>query len=142
LSTHKHLVFTADDDEDDRLLLRNAFDQQSPNCQLVFFTDGDELLSALTSLHPSDYPTLIILDLNMPRMSGFEVLRQIKTHPRLRLIPVVVMTTSSNEEDVALSYQAGSNSFVTKPDSYEKLLELVRITRQYWFETATVYSEF
>ncbi|CCH53815.1 Response regulator rcp1 [Fibrisoma limi BUZ 3] len=139
--TYNNVIFTADDDEDDRLLLKQAFDQQSPECQLVFFTDGDELLSALMNLPFGELPRLIILDLNMPRMSGFEVLKRLKAHPRLRIIPVVVMTTSNRAEDVALSYQSGSSSFVTKPTSYDRLLELVKVTRQYWFETVTVFSE-
>ncbi|WP_229366141.1 response regulator [Fibrisoma montanum] len=139
---YNNLIFTADDDEDDRLLLQQAFQQQSPGCQLVFFADGDELLSALTNTPPHELPRLIILDLNMPRMSGFEVLKRLKAHPRLRVIPVVIMTTSSRPEDISLSYQSGSSSFVTKPASYDRLLELVQITRQYWFETVTVYSEF
>jgi CheY-like chemotaxis protein len=79
-------------------------------------------------------PGLVLLDLNMPRKDGREVLREIKADPRLCTIPVVILTTSKAEEDVVRSYKDGVNSFITKPVSFAALLEVVRTLGQYWLQ--------
>lgn len=130
------LLFCADDDEDDRLLLKTAFASQAPDCRLVFFADGRELIDALQQARPEAYPTLILLDLNMPRLNGFETLRILKTDTRWRSIPTLILSTSANREDIAESYRLGTNSYVTKPGKYSHLVEVVDITRRYWLEMA------
>ena len=79
-------------------------------------------------------PGLILLDLNMPRKDGREALREIKSHPELHSIPVVVMTTSKAEEDILSTYNLGANSFITKPVTFEGLVDVLKIIGKYWFE--------
>ena len=102
--------------------------------------DGEELLDYLHRRGkyspPADTPRpgLILLDLNMPRMDGREALREIKGDASLRQIPVVVMTTSKAEEDILRSYDSGASSFISKPMSFEGLVELMKGLGRYWFE--------
>lgn len=131
-------VLMADDDEDDRLLARDAFDEGASDIDLRFVQDGEELLEYLHGHGPwtnCPRPSLILLDLNMPRKDGREALSAIKENPALRRIPVIVITTSKAEEDVLRSYDLGVSSFISKPATYDSLLELVRTLSHYWFET-------
>lgn len=82
----------------------------------------------------SPRPGLILLDLNMPRKDGREALREIKTDPQLRHIPIVVLTTSKAEEDIYRSYDLGANSFITKPVTFSGLVEVMKTIGKYWFE--------
>ena len=131
-------VLMADDDEDDRLLARDAFSECGVDVDLRFVEDGQELLEYLHGhgrWADCPAPSLIMLDLNMPRKDGREALAAIKENPALRRIPVVVVTTSKAEEDVMRSYDLGVSSFISKPVTYEALLELVRTLSNYWFRT-------
>jgi CheY-like chemotaxis protein len=131
-------VLMADDDEDDRLLAREAFDECGLDIDLHFVQDGEELLDYLAGQGPwadSPMPSLILLDLNMPRKDGRETLAAIRENPAFRRIPVLVITTSKAEEDVQKSYDLGVSSFLSKPTSYESLRDLVREVTHYWFET-------
>ena len=133
-------ILVADDDPDDRALARDAFHEADVPNRLDFVEDGEELLAYLrhegryADAHAYPVPGLILLDLNMPRLGGREALVEIKSDPALRHIPIVVMTTSTADEDVAASYQSGSNSYITKPASFQSLLEVVRALRRYWME--------
>lgn len=131
-------IVMADDDEDDRLLARDAFGECGIEVDLRCVEDGEELLEFLLrrGAHvDAPTPALILLDLNMPRKDGREALAAIKENPALRRIPVVVLTTSKAEEDVARTYELGVSSFISKPVSYESLVELLRTITHYWFET-------
>ena len=79
-------------------------------------------------------PALILLDLNMPRKDGREALKEIKSNPELRRIPIVVLTTSKAEEDILRTYDLGVNSYVTKPVTFESLVETIKVLGKYWFE--------
>jgi CheY-like chemotaxis protein len=131
-------ILMADDDEDDRLLTQEAMEEARLINDLRFVEDGRELMDYLrregdyTDPESSPRPGLILLDLNMPRMDGREALTQIKADPRLRCIPVVVMTTSKAEEDILRSYDLGAASFITKPVSFSALLEVVSTLDRYW----------
>ncbi|ODS64108.1 MULTISPECIES: response regulator [unclassified Arenimonas] len=133
-------ILMADDDPDDRLMTREAFVECRVANPLSFVHDGQELMDYL--LRRGDYadaarfpmPGLILLDLNMPRLDGREVLREIKADPALRSIPVVILTTSKAEEDVLRSYQDGVNSFITKPVTFSALTEVVKTLGKYWLE--------
>lgn len=133
------VILMADDDADDRLLASEALEESELAYSLEFVTDGVELWEYLTSkgdyaTAPKPLPGIILLDLNMPRMDGLEVLKKIKKDRRLRLIPVVVLTTSSAEEDLVRSYSLGAASFLTKPVTFEGLVNLMSTLAQYWGE--------
>jgi CheY-like chemotaxis protein len=137
----KPVVFLmADDDPDDRLLIREAFKESLLSNSIYFVEDGVELMDYLR--HQASYanpdeapmPDLILLDLNMPRMDGREALAEIKNDPRLRYIPVVVLTTSKAEEDIMRSYDIGAASYITKPVTFDGLVEAIRGLGQYWVQ--------
>ncbi len=134
----------AEDDEDDRLLTEEALKESRLCNPLLFVEDGVELLQYLRHEPPFDdpkkYPTpgLILLDLNMPRMDGREALEKIKSDPALSSIPVVVMTTSSEQADLIRSYKVGANSFITKPIEFDKLVDVIKTLGQYWFSIVTL----
>ncbi len=133
-------ILMADDDADDRMLTKDALEESRVSNELYFVEDGEELLDYLNQrgkfadAGKAPRPGLILLDLNMPKKDGREALREIKADPDLRRIPVVIMTTSKAEEDVFRSYDLGANSFITKPVTFERLVELMRALGQYWIE--------
>lgn len=137
----------ADDDPDDRLMAREAFLECHLHNPLQFVADGEELMDYLHRRGRFDddaaypMPGLILLDLNMPRKDGREALREIKSDPRLREIPVVVLTTSRAEEDIARSYRDGVNSFITKPVSFTALIEVVATLGKYWLQIVDLPAE-
>ncbi|MEK6554100.1 MAG: response regulator [Bdellovibrionota bacterium] len=133
-------ILIADDDVDDCQLIKEAFHESRLLNELHFVKDGEELMSYLrrkgkyADVLGSPMPGLILLDLNMPKKDGREVLAEIKADKELRHIPVVVLTTSSAEEDILRTYNLGVNSFVTKPVAFGDLVGLVRDIGHYWFE--------
>jgi CheY-like chemotaxis protein len=134
-------IVMADDDADDRMLARDAMMESRLGNPFYFVEDGQELMDYLHragrfSTEEAPRPGLILLDLNMPRMDGRQALRLIKSDPDLRSIPVVVLTTSKTEEDILRSYDLGANSFITKPVTFERLVEIVRGLGTYWFNIA------
>ena len=133
-------LLLADDDPDDRLLARQALEKSRLANDLRCVEDGEELLDYLyrrgkfADPKQSPRPGLILLDLNMPRKDGREALREIKHDPRLRDIPIVVLTTSKADEDVARTYNLGVNSYITKPVRFAALVEIMKALGKYWFE--------
>lgn len=138
-STSQVHIFVADDDADDRLLIRDAFLECGRPVGLTFFQDGDAILAGLTDASGRKaLPQLILLDLNMPRRSGREVIAELKADPALRHIPVIVLTTSSDEDDIAACYDLGASSYIVKPVSYDGLLDITRSLKHYWMETTVL----
>ena len=139
-NSHSITILVADDDPDDRMLIADAFLESKLNNDLRFVKDGVELMDYLqqkgdfTDSSTAPRPGLILLDLNMPRMDGREVLAAVKRLPEHRQIPIVVLTTSKAEEDILRTYELGVSSFITKPVSFEGLVEVVRILNAYWFQ--------
>ena len=139
-------ILIADDDEDDREMIRDALKESRLLNNLHCVKDGEELLDYLhhrgkfTDQIKNPLPGLILLDLNMPRMDGREALREIKTHPQLRQIPVVVLTTSQAEEDIFRTYDLGVNSFITKPVSFDNLVKVMKTIGHYWFDIVELPS--
>lgn len=134
------LILIADDDADDRMFLEQALRQTGFIHDIRSVEDGEELLDYLhqRGTYNSDKaprPSLLILDLNMPRMNGFQALKEIKENPELRRLPVVVMSTSTADEDIVQSYNLGVNSFVIKPFHYTRLVEIIGALKTYWLET-------
>ncbi len=133
-------ILIADDDPDDRMMTKDALEEAYLLNNLQFVEDGVELMDYLhhrgkytdTALNPT--PGLILLDLNMPKKDGREALREIKSDPNLRRIPVIILTTSKAEEDILRSYDLGVNCFITKPVSFSGLIDVARSIGQYWFE--------
>lgn len=129
-------IVLADDDQDDQLLLQEAFRATTFPNELVITNDGVELLEYLAQQDETgrpQWPDLILLDLNMPRMDGREALFMIKSNPTLRSIPVVVLTTSSDEGDIVKSYTLGANSYIKKPVNFSDLISIVEHLNRYWF---------
>jgi CheY-like chemotaxis protein len=141
------VIVMADDDADDRMFAEEALRESHLMNELRFVVDGEELLDylhrqgAYAPPASAPRPGLILLDLNMPRKDGREVLREIKADPELRRIPVVVLTTSRTETDILRSYDLGANSFITKPVSFEGLVSVMRELGRYWFELVEIPLE-
>ena len=137
-------ILVADDDEDDRMFARDALDEARLANTVDFVEDGEELLDYLCHRgnYSGDYakplPGLILLDLNMPRKDGREALKEIKEHPELRRIPIVVLTTSKDQEDIYRTYDLGVSSFITKPVTFEGLVEIMKTLGKYWFEIVSL----
>jgi CheY-like chemotaxis protein len=132
-------ILMAEDDADDRLLMQEAFDESSVANDLRFVVDGQELVEYLR--HEGEFnasnapvPAVILLDLNMPRKDGREVLDELKNDRSLMRIPVVVLTTSEAEEDVVRSYCSGAAGFVVKPVTFQRLAEVLKTLGEYWLE--------
>jgi len=134
------VILLADDDEEDRMLACDALAESRLSNKISCVTDGEDLMDYLH--HRGKYlapavaprPGIILLDLNMPRKDGREALREIKSDPNLRQIPVVVMTTSKAEEDIFHSYDSGASSFISKPVTFEGLIDVMKGLGKYWFE--------
>jgi CheY-like chemotaxis protein len=137
-------ILMADDDEDDRMMAREAFREARLANDLRFVGDGEELLEYLRRqgryADPATSPTpgLILLDLNMPKKNGREALRELKADPTLHRLPVVVLTTSQDEEDICRSYELCAASYITKPVSFEGLVNVIRTLGQYWLEVVAL----
>jgi CheY-like chemotaxis protein len=133
-------ILFAEDDPDDRLLARQAFEKSRLTSDLRFVEDGEELIDYLhrrgkyANPLESPRPGLILLDLNMPRKDGREALREIKSNPELRDIPVVVLTTSKAAEDIISTYHLGVNSYIAKPSRFSALVQVMKTLGKYWFE--------
>jgi two-component system, response regulator len=131
-------ILMADDDEDDRMMARDAMQEVRLENPLQFVEDGEQLMDYLHrrgqyTRQNAPRPGLILLDLNMPRKDGREALKEIKADPELRHIPIVVLTTSKAEEDICRTYDLGVNSFITKPVTFEGLIDVMKALKAYWF---------
>jgi len=133
-------ILMADDDADDRMMTKDAFEENHLANDLRFVQNGVELMDYLkrrdqySDPKTSPRPGLILLDLNMPKKDGREALAEIKQDPSLSGIPVVVLTTSKQEEDIHRSYQLHVNSYITKPVTFEALVGVVKAIGKYWLE--------
>ncbi|MDO3388507.1 response regulator [Gilvimarinus sp. SDUM040013] len=142
MSTEKKplVILMADDDEDDRLLTAEALVESRVLNELHFVEDGVQLLNYLrgegqySDRAKYPLPGLILLDLNMPKMDGREALAQLKQDPVLKRTPVVILTTSKAEEDMLRGYDLGAASYITKPVTFDVLVELMRTLGRYWVE--------
>ena len=136
-------ILIADDDEDDRLLLIEAFKEHKLDCKFHVADNGSDAVDYLARKgaykdHLHDAPDLIILDINMPKKNGKEVLIHIKEDPTLKHIPVIIFTTSKVPDDVKEYYALGASSYIVKPNSFDGLLAVTSSIRKYWFETVSL----
>jgi CheY-like chemotaxis protein len=136
------VVLLADDDDEDRMLACDALAETHLSTEICCVTDGEDLMDYLhrsgkyAAPAVAPRPGIILLDLNMPRKDGREALREIKSDPNLRQIPVVVFTTSKAEEDIFRSYDSGASAFICKPVTFEALIDVMKGLGKYWFEIA------
>lgn len=134
------VIVYADDDPEDRMLAKDALEESRLANELHFVEDGEELMDYLQNKGAYEdsrkYPTpgLILLDLNMPKKDGREAIKEIKEIPKLRPIPIVVLTTTNAEEDIVKTYGLGVSSFITKPVTFEGLVDIMKALGRYWFE--------
>jgi len=139
----KTFILVADDDADDRFLIQTAFKENGYNDKIEFVENGVELLKFLNDIsqnssRESVFPGFILLDLNMPKKSGREVLQEIKQHPVFKTIPVIVYTTTKNESEIKRCYELGANTYIVKPARFEALLKVVEGIHNYWLSTASI----
>jgi CheY-like chemotaxis protein len=127
------VVLIAEDNHDDYFLIQRAFRRADIPVELKWVRDGSEAkayLDAISSIQP--VPALILADLKMPRMDGFELLTWVRSHPRLRRLPFVVLTSSSQSPDINRAYDMGANSYLVKPSRFEELMSLSQGLKNYW----------
>ena len=140
-------ILMADDDADDRQMTKGAFEESRLANDLRFVENGVELMDYLNRRDKygvpasSPRPGLILLDLNMPKKDGREALKEIKADPRLKNIRVVILTTSKAEEDIYRSYDLSAASYITKPVTFEQLVEVVKTLGKYWLEIVELPGE-
>ena len=142
----RQIILFADDDEDDRLLVKEAFaSAEVPPSDLYFAENGQDLLDYLRHHGkyavrniPSPRPDLILLDLNMPKKDGRESLREIKSDPELCCIPIIILTTSKEAEDITRCYELGASTFICKPKSYSELERIAENLCRYWMRVAAL----
>lgn len=129
----KHCIVIVDDDADDREIIRDAFESSMQEQEYVFLENGDRLIEYLRQSEEHT-PSLIMLDLNMPGKDGRETLKEIKSTQRFQQIPTIVFTTSSSHRDKQNVYELGANCFITKPDTFNKLIELTGCITRLWLQ--------
>lgn len=130
-------LFVADDDEDDRTLLEEAFSEINPDLRLEFAIDGADLVEQLSGVSAGD-KLVVVTDLMMPGIGGFDTIRNLRGNPRYRSVPIIVLSTSNAERDVDLSYDLGANSVFSKPSTFQELLDIAQIIHNYWLDIAQV----
>lgn len=146
-SGRSEVILLADDDPDDLHMTRRALEMSGFSLEVHSVGDGEELLDYLRHAGKfappalSPRPALILLDLNMPKMDGREALREAKADARLKTIPIVVMTTSTAEQDISRAYDLGCNSFISKPITLAELVEVTQALGHYWFGIAKLPPE-
>ena len=140
-------IVVADDDIDDRMMIKDAFEESKLGNPVDFVEDGVQLLEYLRregeykTFEGHPFPGFILLDLNMPRKDGRTVLKEIKGDPILHRIPIIILTTSKAEEDIIKTYNLGVNSFICKPVSFDKLVDIVKTVGHYWIEIVALPPE-
>ena len=119
------LIYLVDDDDDDRLLLQEAFRQHPSTCTIQEFEDGQYVIDYLGTTTTDEFPNLILLDLNMPRMNGFDTLRVLRKHREWKMIPVAILTTSDDPSDRQRSKELGADAYMVKPPNYAHLQDVI-----------------
>jgi CheY-like chemotaxis protein len=144
---HVGAFLYAEDDPDDRLLAEMAHRESGVPYPLIFVGDGEEALECLrlTGRHAGrtdlPRPAVVLLDLNMPGIDGRETLRIIRADPRIRRIPVVILTTSTADDDIAASYEAGANAYIVKPTAFNGLVRIFATLATFWFDVSSLAKE-
>lgn len=135
-------IMMVDDDEDDRFIFQEAIAETRLLCNLKTAIDGQDMLDQLQACADQHLPDLILLDLNMPGMDGREALATIKRSERLKTIPIVILTTSTSEEDIIRSYKCGASSFISKPVTFDDLCKKITTLTNYWFDVVNLPNKY
>ena len=145
--TLNELVLVAEDNPDDALLLRRAIEKAGINARVKIVADGEEMLlylqgrGAYANRSANPLPSLIILDLKMPRKTGLEVLQWINENPDVAVVPTIVLSASNLEKDVRAAYNLGANTYFVKPTTFEELVDTMRTLETYWKKAAKLRPE-
>ena len=135
-------ILIADDDFEDFLLIKNTFETNGLNVHLTHVEDGQYLIDILKAQGKynkfGELPKLVLLDLNMPRKNGFDVLKEMKENPFLKKIPIIIFTTSKAARDVEKAYELGANCYVTKPETVEEWSEIINLIGRFWTQYAKI----
>lgn len=129
-------VLLVEDNPGDVRLIREALKDAEPSINITVAPDGLEAMRILNSTVKP--PNLIILDLNLPRKSGQEVLKEVKADQKLKMIPIVILTTSSSREDINETYENRVNAFITKPIDLDKFIRVINSLQDFWLNNATL----
>lgn len=134
-------ILLVEDNQGDVLLTQEAFEESGNNCQLFVVNDGQEAINFLEQISPYsqvETPNLILLDINLPKINGHEVLKYVKTHTSLKHIPVIMLTTSSSEKDISTSYSNYANCYITKPNDVADFFKIIDNVNQFWLNNVTL----
>ncbi|MGR3301901.1 MAG: response regulator [Candidatus Scalindua sp.] len=146
-------ILIIEDDPDHADLMLDIFDTEDIESEVVLMQNGQEVIDYLQKTYSSDLAVqsdinggngrhshidLIILDLNLPKISGMDVLKALKKNPRYCSIPVVILSTNSDENTILEAYKNGANGYVTKPMSYDEFVDKIKLLRKYWSDTNTL----
>ena len=129
-------ILIADDDEDDRQLIEAAFQAAGNKLELAFAENGQQVFDSLRA--HKECPKVIMLDLNMPKKNGFQVLQELKSSPHYRSIPVIIFSTTELQEQVKKCYQLGASTFIIKPGNFQALVTIAQMIIGYWINTAVL----
>lgn len=139
-----HAILLVEDNTADVKITQRALKQCGLEVDLIVARDGEEALDYLLRRgqyeHSSNWrrPDLVLLDVNLPRLDGHEVLTRVRSTPEYRTVPVVVLTTSRRPQDVERLYSCGANTYIEKPPEFARFVEVLRTIHQYWLETAVL----
>jgi CheY-like chemotaxis protein len=131
MKSNTRLIYIVDDDPDDRQIILDAFVERSPQIDYVFIENAESLLESLYTA-AVELPVLILLDLNMPGMLGLQALKEIRANKQFSQIPIIVLTTSTLQQDRKASYELGASCFLRKPDSFAELVEITDSIVKLW----------
>jgi two-component system response regulator len=136
-------IIVAEDDDDDYFFIEKSFRKAHCNNALTRARDGEELMALLQDRLSgkgmgTPHSFIVLLDLNMPKKDGREALREMRSHPLLRRVPVIVLTTSQSDEDIIKSYDLGVNCFLRKPASFDSFVEIMDRMNKFWFELVEI----
>ncbi|MGK0190629.1 MAG: chemotaxis family two-component system response regulator Rcp1 [Verrucomicrobiales bacterium] len=135
-------ILLVEDNPADVRLMKEALAETGTSHCLQVATDGEEAMQILnTRAQTGKFPDLIVLDLNLPRMSGREVLKEVKDSPLLKKIPVIILTTSIDADDIATVYETSGNCYLQKPEDFDKLVSVVRSIEQFWLTVVILPTE-
>ena len=138
----KFYILIAEDDPDDRFLFKTAFEKGGYHNVVKFVENGVELIEHLKEVTEqktkNEFPAFILLDLNMPKKDGREVLKEIKEHKVFKKIPIIVFSTTKNENEISKCYELGANSYVVKPLIFDELVKIIEGLCSYWFNITTI----